>query len=331
MFAKGEGRIPMQFALPGVTREDLSALKAWYWSDELSLDPQAAIFHIEVRSYLLKVDGLNVLIDTCCGNDKERSVPWAHRLQSPWLKNLAGAGCEAGDIHLVLCTHLHADHVGWNTRLKDGRWVPTFPNARYVFSRNDFEFFGRQTREAHNREAYADSVLPVVEAGLADIVDSNTCVHREIEDGIWLEDAAGHSPGSVVVNARRGGSRVVFMGDIVHHPIQLVRPDIPFFADEDPPRRAPRGSVCSRSAPTTRPCCIPPIFPIRPPAGCAVAGAISPMIFYSADGADIAAEERTSLSDEARQFDAAGSDSSKEAESDRASEWSTIPLEPTTG
>jgi glyoxylase-like metal-dependent hydrolase (beta-lactamase superfamily II) len=103
-----------------------------------------------------------------------------------------------------------------------------------VFSRKDFEFFGRQTHEAHNREAYADSVLPVVEAGLADIVDSDDCVHREIEDGIWLEDAAGHSPGSVVVNAQRGGSRAVFMGDVVHHLIQLVRPDIPFFADENP-------------------------------------------------------------------------------------------------
>jgi glyoxylase-like metal-dependent hydrolase (beta-lactamase superfamily II) len=79
-----------------------------------------------------------------------------------------------------------------------------------------------------------DSVLPVIEAGQADLVDSNHCVHREIEDGVWLQDAAGHSPGSVVVNAQRGGSRVVFAGDILHHPVQLVRPDIPFFADEDP-------------------------------------------------------------------------------------------------
>lgn len=86
--------------------------------------------------------------------------------------------------------------------------MPIIPNERYVCSRKDYEFFGRQTREAHNREAYLDSVLPVVEAG--------------------------HSPGSVVVNAQRGGSRAVFMSDMVHHPIQLVRPDIPFFADEDP-------------------------------------------------------------------------------------------------
>jgi glyoxylase-like metal-dependent hydrolase (beta-lactamase superfamily II) len=231
---ESEGRIPMQLALPGVTSADLARMKNWFWSDELSLDAQAAIFRIEVRSYVLQVDGLNVLIDTCCGNDKIRSVPWADRLQSDWLINLARAGFAPEDIHLVLCTHLHADHVGWNTRLANGAWVPTFPNARYVFSRKDYEFFKQQTHEAHNREAYLDSVLPVVDAGLADIVDSDHCVHRHIEDGIWLEDAAGHSPGSIVVNAQRGGARAVFMGDILHHPIQLVRPDIAFFADESP-------------------------------------------------------------------------------------------------
>jgi glyoxylase-like metal-dependent hydrolase (beta-lactamase superfamily II) len=231
---EGEGMMPMQVALPGVTGEDLAELKRWYWSKELSQDPHAAVFHIDVRSYVLQLDGMNVLIDTCCGNDKQRSVPWADRLQTEWLLNLARAGLEPADMHLVLCTHLHADHVGWNTRLENGRWVPTFPNARYVFSRKDYEFFGRQTHEAHNREAYIDSVLPVVEAGLADIVESNRCVHREIEDGIWLEDAAGHSPGSVVVNARRGGSQAAFTGDVIHHPIQLVRPDIAFFADESP-------------------------------------------------------------------------------------------------
>jgi glyoxylase-like metal-dependent hydrolase (beta-lactamase superfamily II) len=246
---EGVGDIPMQFAVQGVGAEDLAALKSWYWSEELSLDPEAAVFRIQVRSYLLRLDGINVLVDTCCGNDKERSVPWAHRLQSRWLQNLAAAGCDPGDIHLVLCTHLHADHVGWNTRLRDGRWVPTFPNARYVFSRKDYEFAGKQTHEAHNREAFMDSVLPVVEAGLADIVESHSCVHREIEDGIWLEDAAGHSPGSVVINARRGGSRAVFVGDVMHHPIQLVRPDIPFFADTAPAEAcATRQRVLERCA-----------------------------------------------------------------------------------
>src|SRR5580658_5039583 len=169
---EGEGSMPMQFAVPGVTGEDLSALQAWYWSDELSLDPQAAIFRIEVRSFLLNVDGLNVLVDTCCGNDKERSVPWAHRLQSQWLENLAGAGCDPADIHLVLCTHLHADHVGWNTRLENGRWIPTFPNARYVFSDRELGYWTE--RNAQNPiDCIVDSVLPIVAANRAELVGSD--------------------------------------------------------------------------------------------------------------------------------------------------------------
>jgi glyoxylase-like metal-dependent hydrolase (beta-lactamase superfamily II) len=263
---EGEGMIPMQLAVPGVTAEDLALLKRWYWSSELSLDAQAAVFRIEVRSYLLHVDGLNVLIDTCCGNDKQRSVPWAHQLQTKWLQNLAAAGCEPDDIHLVLCTHLHADHVGWNTRLKEGRWVPAFPNARYVMSRKEVELAGAKAHEPYTREAYADSVLPVIEAGQADLVENDHCVHREIEDGIWLQDASGHSPGSVVVNAQRRGSRAVFAGDIVHHPIQLVRPDIPFFADEDPVAAcATRLSLLSQCAASDA-LLYPAHFP-NPPAG----------------------------------------------------------------
>jgi glyoxylase-like metal-dependent hydrolase (beta-lactamase superfamily II) len=230
---EGEGIMPMQVAVAGVTGADLAAMQPWYWSPELSLDAVAAQFRIEVQSFVLEVDGLNVLIDSCCGNDKIRSVPWAHQLKTDWLGNLARAGFRPEDIHLVLCTHLHADHVGWNTRLHNGQWVPTFPNARYVFSRKDYEFFRVQTHEAHNRESFLDSVLPIVEAGQADIVESDHCVHREIEDGIWLQDAAGHSPGCVVVNAQRGGAQAMFLGDVLHHPIQLVRPDLAFFADED--------------------------------------------------------------------------------------------------
>jgi glyoxylase-like metal-dependent hydrolase (beta-lactamase superfamily II) len=231
---EGDGAMPMPLALPGVTAQDLASLRQWYWSPELALEPAAAIFHIEVRSFLLQVDGLNILVDSCCGNDKVRSVPWADRLQSPYLQNLQLLGVRPADIHLVLCTHLHTDHVGWNTRLDNGRWVPTFCNARYIFSRKDYEYFSQQTHEAHHREAYLDSVLPIVEAGRADIVESDHCVHREIEDGVWLQDAFGHSAGSVVVNAKRGGVHAAFAGDVVHHPVQLVRPDTPFFADEDP-------------------------------------------------------------------------------------------------
>jgi glyoxylase-like metal-dependent hydrolase (beta-lactamase superfamily II) len=235
---ESSGGLPFSLVLPGASSSDLAALKRWYWSDELALDPTNASFNISIHSYLLQVDGRNILIDTCNGNDKTRSVPFANKLQSAYLANLAAAHLCPEDIDLVLCTHLHCDHVGWNTRLDSGRWVPTFPKARYMFSRRDYDFFGTQMQEALHREAFEDSVLPIVEAGLADMVESDAVVHRIIGDGVWLGDAAGHSPGCVVVHAERGGSSALFSGDVFHHPIQLVRPDLHFFADENPAQAA---------------------------------------------------------------------------------------------
>jgi glyoxylase-like metal-dependent hydrolase (beta-lactamase superfamily II) len=230
---EGSGALPFSMVMPQVSSADLEALKAWYWSEELAVDPAAAQFKLMVRSYVLQVGGLNVLIDTCNGNDKQRSVPFANQLRTSYLEDLAALGLKPEDIHVVLCTHLHADHVGWNTCLRNGQWVPTFANARYVFARQDYDYFRQQTHEEFHREAYLDSVLPIVEAGRAQLVDTDHKVLGEIEDGIWLEPAPGHSPGCCVVNARRGAQQAVFSGDIFHHPIQLVRPDLPFFADHD--------------------------------------------------------------------------------------------------
>src|SRR6185312_3605205 len=122
-------------------------------------------------------------------------------------------GLRPEDIHLVMCTHLHFDHVGWNTRLQNGRWVPTFPNARYLFGKRDIEFFSAQRHEATHREAFEDSVAPILDAGRADIVDVGARVHREIGDGVWLEDASGHSPGNLCVIAECGAERAVFSGE----------------------------------------------------------------------------------------------------------------------
>lgn len=226
--------LPFSMVLPQIGAADLQQMRRWYWDESLSEDPAQAQFRLSVHSYVLELDGLNVLVDSCNGNDKTRSVPFANQLQTPYLENLGKLGLGVHDIHMVLCTHLHADHVGWNTRLADGRWVPTFPRARYVFGRRDYDFFCTQAHEGLHREAWLDSVLPVVEAGRAEIVDEHAVVHRELGDGIWLEPAFGHSPGSCVVHARRGGPLALFSGDTFHHPIQLLRPDLPFFADEDP-------------------------------------------------------------------------------------------------
>lgn len=233
-----DGAMPMEMVLPGVTAADLARLKGWFWSDELAADPAAAQFQLSIHSWVLRVDGLNVLIDGCNGNHKPRAVPFANNLQTDWLERLERLGLTPEDIHLVLCTHLHADHVGWNTRLIDGRWVPTFPNARYVFSRKEYEHWREEGAEAFHREAFVDSVLPVIESGQADIVESDHVVHRAVGDGVWLEDLAGHSPGLVAVHAQRGGGHAVFTGDCFHHPVQMVRPDLAFFADEDGPLAA---------------------------------------------------------------------------------------------
>ncbi|MGH8217274.1 MAG: MBL fold metallo-hydrolase [Steroidobacteraceae bacterium] len=226
--------IPLAVALPSITAGDLATLKIWYWDADLADTPDRAGMRISVHSYVLRVDGHNMLVDTCCGNDKQRSLAAVSHLETAYLENLERAGLRPEDIHLVMCTHLHFDHVGWNTRLEDGRWVPTFPNARYLFGRRDLEFFSAQRHEATHREAFEDSVAPILDAGKADIVDVGARVHREIGDGVWLEDASGHSPGNLCVIAECGAERAIFSGDCFHHPIQLVRPDAAFFADEDP-------------------------------------------------------------------------------------------------
>jgi glyoxylase-like metal-dependent hydrolase (beta-lactamase superfamily II) len=231
---EGDAVIPLSVALPGITAEDLAHLKAWYWDGDLADSPGSSGMRISVHSFVLRIDGRNILIDTCCGNDKKRSLPPIHMQQWPYLENLARAGLTPEDIDLVMCTHLHFDHVGWNTRLKDGSWVPTFPRARYLFGRRDFEFFSQQRHEELHREAFEDSVAPILDAGLADLVDTESRIHREIGDGIWLDDAKGHSPGNLCVIAECGGDRAIFSGDCFHHPVQAVRPDAAFFSDENP-------------------------------------------------------------------------------------------------
>jgi glyoxylase-like metal-dependent hydrolase (beta-lactamase superfamily II) len=231
---EGDAVIPLSVALPGITAADLAQLKTWYWDGDLAEAPGEAGMRISVHSFVLRVDNRNILIDTCCGNDKKRSLPPVNMQHWPYLENLARAGLRPEDIDLVMCTHLHFDHVGWNTQLKDGTWVPTFPKARYLFGRRDLEFFSQQRHEALHREAFDDSVAPILDAGLADLVDVGSRVHRELGDGVWLEDASGHSPGNLCVIAECGGSQAIFSGDCFHHPVQVVRPDAAFFADENP-------------------------------------------------------------------------------------------------
>jgi glyoxylase-like metal-dependent hydrolase (beta-lactamase superfamily II) len=215
------------------------------------IDSESGKLVLSFHSYVIRTGRHVILVDSCVGNDKERPErPNWHRQRFPYLDNLAAAGVRPEEVDFVLCTHMHGDHVGWNTRLDNGRWVPTFPNAKYIFARAEFEFWQRQASAAPpdapvNHGSFADSVLPVVEAGRAVLVDSD----HAIEDGVWLEPAPGHTPGNVVVNLASGGARAVLAGDVIHHPLQFAYPEWSSRFCEDPAQsRATRTALIERLA-----------------------------------------------------------------------------------
>jgi glyoxylase-like metal-dependent hydrolase (beta-lactamase superfamily II) len=168
---------------------------------------------------LVLSQGKRIVIDTCLGNDKPRAVPQWHQRQGAFLADIAAAGFARETIDFVVCTHLHPDHIGWNTMLVDGRWVPTFPRARYVFSSRDWEWLDRQPVSALGDYA-GDSVRPVIDAGLADLVAPGF----HLTDEVWLESTPGHSPGHVSIRIASQGRHAVVTGDLMHHPCQLARP-----------------------------------------------------------------------------------------------------------
>lgn len=180
-----------------------------------------------VHSHLLRLDGRNILVDTCIGEHKprpRRPDDWNQRANSGYLERLAKHGLQPRDIDIVFCTHLHADHIGWNTTLVDGRWVPTFPNARYVIGRTEFAHW--QTIEnaqpgQHNHGSFLDSVLPILDAGLVDLVDDG----HEILEGLTVKALPGHSPGQIGLCLCHAGERMIFCADAVHSLVQVFKPD----------------------------------------------------------------------------------------------------------
>ena len=246
-----ESPTPLLFQLPGVTADDLARLSRWYAQpDEITGNPETSFMTFAVHSWVIELDGLTILVDTCDGNHKHRSIESVNQLDTRYLENLRAAGFAPEDIDIVMCTHLHFDHIGWNTRLENGKWVPTFPKARYLFGRRDYEYFkANPAGEEFHYEAFLDSIVPIMDAGLGEIVEEDMVVHREIGDGVWLEPAFGHSPGCCTVNATAGGQQAIFWGDVIHHPVQLIRFDLPFAFDTDPTlARAVRKATMERAA-----------------------------------------------------------------------------------
>lgn len=181
-----------------------------------------------VQAFVIEGRGRCLLVDPCVGNDKRRDLPQWNMRNWPFLEQLAQAGFPLERIDTVVHTHLHSDHVGWDTQLVGGSWVPTFLAARYLYTARELAF--SKNSKSETQDAYADSIAPVIAAGLADIVDDNA----ELAYGIRLESSAGHSPGHVSLWIESGGELALITGDVVHHPVQCAEPDWYQSFDEDP-------------------------------------------------------------------------------------------------
>jgi glyoxylase-like metal-dependent hydrolase (beta-lactamase superfamily II) len=216
-----------RFVLPQATPE---AAKAIGWLAPHFADETGRL-RMSVHALAVETPTKRIIVDTCIGNDKQRDIPTWSGLQTDFLKDLEAAGFGRESVDTVLCTHLHVDHVGWNTMLVDGRWVPTFPKARYLIGRAEFDYWRGEDegREDLSRSPFHDSVRPVFEAGLVDLVETD---HRVCEE-ISLEPTLGHTPGHVSVRIRSKGEEALITGDFIHHPCQLARPDWASSADYD--------------------------------------------------------------------------------------------------
>jgi glyoxylase-like metal-dependent hydrolase (beta-lactamase superfamily II) len=196
------------------------------WLEPKALCPQTGCLIMPVQSYLVRTRHHCILIDTCCGHNKSYAEPpeWHQRRNETWLGRLQAAGVYPEDVDYVFCTHLHSDHCGWNTRLVDGRWIPTFPKASYVFARDEY-----LATEAENSDIFIENVLPIMEARQAVLVD----LDYALDDEVWLEPAVGHSAGHVAVHLKSGPHRAAMCGDLIHSPLQLAEPGWSLNSDHD--------------------------------------------------------------------------------------------------
>jgi glyoxylase-like metal-dependent hydrolase (beta-lactamase superfamily II) len=184
---------------------------------------------MSIHALVIEEGERRIIVDTCLGNDKVREIPVWHMRTGPFLDDLEAAGFPRDSIDTVLCTHLHVDHVGWNTMLVDGSWQPTFPNAKYLFGREEWQYWQDVGSKDQMGVAIDDSVRPIVEAGLHELVE----VNERLSESITLEPTRGHTPGHVSVRIRSAGEEALITGDFIHHPCQLARPHWCSSADHD--------------------------------------------------------------------------------------------------
>ena len=233
-------RVPgMRGLIPAATREAIEPIK-WLQPHFVTHDLKMLA---SIHALVVETGGRRILVDTCVGNDKDRAFDAWNHMQGPFLQDLAAAGFPRESIDTVLCPHLHIDHVGWNTMWVDGKWVPTFPNARYLMGADEFAYWKAEADADDAKPAgdkdmlesgtvFGDSVRPVFEAGLVDLVGTD----HVLSDTVRLIPTVGHTPGHVSVLIESRGETALITGDFMHHPCQIARPDWAAAVDYDSDR-----------------------------------------------------------------------------------------------
>jgi glyoxylase-like metal-dependent hydrolase (beta-lactamase superfamily II) len=219
------GITPAREFLPNLTQEVLDANRAWMHPAALDAEDRLVLCF---QSYVIQTGGKNILVDSCIGNDKDRPLRplWNKKKDDAFMTGLAAAGLTVNDIDFVLCTHLHVDHIGWNTRLENGRWVPTFPKARYIFSKTELDFWVEAASKG-DQPQIVDSVIPIVEAKACDLVTSD----HSLNDLVTLIPTPGHTIDHYAVTIGKGGKDAVFTGDLIHTPLQALHTELSFRMD----------------------------------------------------------------------------------------------------
>ncbi len=235
----------VRWMLESVDRDAVAACATWMQPHYQNAD---GYLLQSIHTLVLRTPDRLMLVDTGVGNGKDRAggIPAFNQLDTDFLDRLAAAGVYPGEVDTVLCTHMHTDHVGWDTHLEDGRWVPTFPNARHLFVEREWMHWHEVARGAEvTARLLADSITPVFEAGLVDLVPAD---HR-VSEHVRLVPSHGHSPGHVTVEVSSRGRTAALIGDVMHSPLQAAFPDTrPALDREQEAPAAARRAVLDRYA-----------------------------------------------------------------------------------